>query len=150
MTTSNGVPWWNCNCFCKIKKYCRSQFLCNGVAARTGPLAGLSLSSVMLVDKVRLQAGNTAFQFSFPQWKQGGEELNHWYYSMKYWRYWWHLFRSVVPNAVFSMIVINNLTSVDVTKLFIFVKECPLRYNKYSHKKICYAQKAHMHCILCS
>ena len=49
--------------------------LCNGMDDWTGPLACLSFSSVMLVEKVRLQTGNTAFQFSFSQWKLGGKEL---------------------------------------------------------------------------
>ena len=31
--------------------------------------------------------------------------------------------------------------------LFKFVKECPLRFYKNSHKNICYAQKANTHCI---
>ena len=58
-----------------------------------------------------------------------------------------YLYKSVVPNEVFSVILSNNLTSMDVTKLFTFVKECPLRFYKYSHKKICCAQKAHKHCM---
>ena len=33
---------------------------------------------------------------------------------------------------------------MDVTKVFIFVKECPLRFSKHNCKKICYAQKANM------
>ena len=54
------------------------------------------------------------------------------------------LYSSEVPNAVFSVNFVN-LTSVNVTKLLIFVKECPLRFHKNSREKICYAEKAHMH-----
>ena len=42
---------------------------CNGFNDWTGPLACLSLSSVELVDKVRLSTGNTAFPVKFSPMK---------------------------------------------------------------------------------
>ena len=66
----------------------------------------------------------------------------HFYFSMKYWRKWWHLYRSVYQ--ICWVIFSNKLTFVDVTKLFIFW------FFKNKHKTICYAQKADMHCKFCS
>ena len=40
-------------------------YKCKGFNGWTGPLACLSLSSVELVDKVRLQTGDTAFPVKF-------------------------------------------------------------------------------------
>ena len=46
-----------------------STYICNGLDDWTGSLACLSLSSVELVDKVRLQTGNTAFPVKFSSMK---------------------------------------------------------------------------------